>query len=158
MRIVILLLSMLLSSAVQAGQASLLINGKALHLDKIGNEKYNEKNWGAGFQYDFEMTNNKWVPFITASGFADSYKNPSYYAGGGALRRFAVTDDLHIDAGVIAFFMTREDFNDNKPFFGALPVISFGTDRVSVNVTYIPKVDPKMVPLLFFQLKIGLGK
>jgi hypothetical protein len=33
-----------------------------------------------------------------------------------------------------------------------------GTERVAVNVTYIPKADPKSVPLWYFQLKIGLGK
>ncbi len=39
----------------------------------------------------------------------------------------------------------------------ALPALSVGTERVSMNITYIPKVDPKAVPLWFFQLKINLS-
>lgn len=142
----------LCSLATQAGQLSLLVNGKAYHLDR--QEKYNENNWGLGLQYDFN-TKGDWVPFITASGFLDSYKNPSYYAGGGAYKRFQINDTFHVDLGAVAFFMTRENFNNDQPFFGALPVLSVGTTRVAVNMTYIPKVDPKMVPLLFFQLKVG---
>ena len=54
--------------------------------------------------------------------------------------------------------MTRKGYKDNQPFLGMLPAFSVGTKRVSVNMTYIPKVDPKAVPLWFFQLKISLGK
>ena len=61
------------------------------------------------------------------------------------------------DAGLVAFLMVREDFNSGNPFPGVLPVVSVGTKRVAVNVTYIPKIDPKMVPVVFFQLKIGLN-
>jgi hypothetical protein len=145
---------------VQADQWSLLVNGKAIHLDHPPGTDYNEKNWGAGIQYDFDMTASKWIPFITASGFLDSNNNPSYYAGGGAMRRFAFGEhknSLHLDAGVVAFYMIRKNFMNGYPFPGVLPVLSFGTDRVAVNMTYIPKVEPKMVPLLFFQLKIGIS-
>jgi Antimicrobial peptide resistance and lipid A acylation protein PagP len=148
------------ATPVQADQWSLLLNGKAWHLEKPAGTNYNEKNWGAGVQYDFKITDSKWIPFVTASGFKDSNKNPSYYAGGGALRRFSFGEEktsVHLDAGVVAFLMTRKDYNDGKPFPGLLPVVSFGTDRVALNITYIPKVDPKMVPIIFFQLKIGLN-
>lgn len=52
--------------------------------------------------------------------------------------------------------MTRQDFNNGLPFPGILPAFSFGTDRIALNMTYIPKVYPKMVALAFFQLKIKL--
>jgi hypothetical protein len=150
----------LIATPAQAEQWSLLLNGKAWHLEKPAGTHYNEQNWGAGVQYDFKMTENKWIPFVTVSGFKDSNKNPSYYAGGGALRRFSFGEEknsFHLDAGVVAFFMTRKDYSDGKPFPGVLPVVAIGTDRVALNITYIPKVDPKMVPILFFQLKIGLN-
>ena len=152
-------LLLLLATAVQAGQWSLLINGKAVHLDEQPGVQYNEENWGGGVQYDFDMTPRKWVPFVNASVFNDSNENLSYYAGGGAVRRFDLGKDegaLHLDAGLVAFLMIREDFKDGDPFPGVLPVVSFGTDRIAVNVTYIPKIDPKMVPIVFFQFKIGL--
>lgn len=157
--IVISAFAALLAAPVQADQWSLLLNGKAWHLDKPAGTHYNEQNWGAGVQYDFNMTDSKWIPFVSAAGFKDSNRNPSYYAGGGTMRRFSFGEEknaLHLDAGVVAFLMTRKDFMDGKPFPGVLPVVAFGTDRVAVNITYIPKVDPKMVPIFFFQLKIGL--
>jgi hypothetical protein len=152
--------AVLMSAPAQADQWSLLVNGIAVHLEEPAGIDLNEKNWGAGVQYDFNMTKSKWVPFISASGFKDSNGNPSYYAGGGTVRRFSFGEEkssLHLDAGVVAFLMVRKDFMNGDPFPGVLPVVSFGTDRVALNVTYIPKVDPKMVPIVFFQLKIGLN-
>jgi hypothetical protein len=51
--------------------------------------------------------------------------------------------------------MTRKDVNNNSPFLGVLPVASIGTDMISVNMTYVPKVRPKFAELVFFQLKIN---
>lgn len=158
---IVALFGLFVAAPAAADQWSLILNGKAIHLDPPATTHYNEKNWGAGFQYDFNSPDGKWIPFVTASGFSDSNRNPSYYAGGGALRRFQLTggeQGLHVDAGLVAFLMTRQGFRHDQPFPGILPVLSFGTERVSVNVTYIPKVDPKMVAILFFQLKIGLGR
>lgn len=160
-RFLIATLFWLSSLPADAGQLSLIVNGKAFHFDTPSGQNFNEENWGAGLQYDFDAIgeNKNWVPFLTASGFKDSFENPSYYAGGGIMRRYRFNEaslPVNVDVGVIAFFMTREDFHDNQPFPGILPVLSLGTDRVALNITYIPRVDPKMVPLMFLQLKIGL--
>lgn len=140
-----------------AGTLNLILNGKAIHFQKSTTDgrTFNENNWGAGFQYDFDEVNDKWVPFVTASGFSDSFKHASYNAGGGVLRRYKFGNGWHFDAGVYAFAMTRKDVNNNSPFLGVLPVASIGTDMISVNMTYIPKVRPKFVELVFFQLKIN---
>ncbi len=148
-----------LAAPAQAEHWSLLLNGKAMHLEQRAGVQYNEENWGAGVQYDFKMTESKWIPFVTVSGFKDSNGNPSYYAGGGSMRRFSFGEEknsLHLDAGVVAFAMIRKGYVNGQPFLGALPVISFGTDRVALNITYIPKVDPKLVPIVFFQIKVGI--
>ena len=140
-----------------AEQLSLIVNGKALHLNAPADRNYNEKNWGGGLQFDFDKTENNWVPFVTASGFKDSNNNPSYYAGGGALKRFEFGNSgYHVDVGGVAFVMTRKGFRNDDPFLGALPVVSLGTERIALNITYVPKMDPKWVPLFFLQLKIGL--
>ena len=61
------------------------------------------------------MTSNKgnnWIPLITGASFKDSLENTSNYLGGGTKRRFllgADPDGMHIDAGVIAFVITRQD-------------------------------------------------
>ena len=144
-----------LSHTAKADDLSLVVNGKAIHLNTPSGKNLNEKNWGLGVQYEWTVKDSHWVPFASASGFVDSNKNPSYYAGGGALRRFQA-NHLHFDVGAIGFVMTRKGYKDDKPFLGILPVVSVGTERVAVNMTYIPKVDPKAVALVFFQLKIKL--
>ncbi len=146
----------LASGAAAAAEMHLLVNGKAIHINAPAGSHLNEKNWGLGLQYDGNIVNKKWVPFATVSGFSDSNKNPSYYVGGGALRRFQF-DGTHVDVGAIGFIMTRKNYKNDQPFFGVLPAFSIGTERVSVNMTYIPKVEPKMVALWFFQLKVKLG-
>ena len=72
------------------------------------------------------------------------------------LRRFQ-GDTVHLDIGAIGFLMTRKNYKNGYHLFGVLPEFSVGTKRVSVNMTYIPKVEPKMVALWFFQLKIRLA-
>lgn len=155
----LLLLGMAGAPAVDANDMHLLINGKAIHFDERPGTHYNESNWGAGFQYDLAAPDDAWVPFITASGFVDSNRNPSYYAGGGLLRRYHFRSGAtpwHADVGGVAFVMQRKGFKDGDPFLGVLPAFSVGTDSVAVNVSFVPRVDPKAVPLLFLQLKINL--
>lgn len=157
------LLALIIGTAnqtAQANQLNLIINGKAIHLGLPKGATMNEKNWGLGLQYDYALINNKWMPFTTISGFIDSMKQPSYYAGGGLLRRYPVGRrngaTINLDAGIIAFLMTRDDYKNHQPFPGILPAFSFGTDKVAINLTYIPKVQPKLMPLWFLQLKLAL--
>ncbi len=149
----------LVSFAAQAGDLNLLINGKAWHLDSQPGITYNENNWGGGLQYDFDNASRGWQPFLNAAGFKDSNGNPSYYAGGGLMYRLwetAQPDGLAIDAGGVMFLMKREGFQEGRWFPGILPALAIGNERLALHVTYIPKVDPKMVPILFFQLKVRL--
>lgn len=147
-------------SSVWAGNLSAVINGKAIHIDPPAGSNYNESNWGIGVQYDFEPLKKHWIPFVTASEFRDSNKNLSYYAGGGFMRRYPLfdSDTLYAEVGAVAFVMKREQFNDDKPFLGVLPAFSVGTERIAVNMTFIPKIDPKMTALWFFQLKVSLSR
>jgi hypothetical protein len=150
--------SQVLPATALGGDFSLLLNGKAVHLDPKAGTHYNEENWGLGLQYDFTAPGRKWIPFLNASEFLDSNSNVSWYAGGGVARRFDLPGGFggHVDLGLVGFAMHREGFHDGDLFPGILPVVSIGGDRVALNVTYIPKVDPKMVALVFFQLKVGL--
>jgi len=113
---------------------------------------FNEQNWGLGFEYDFERENN-WIPLITGASFKDSLENTSNYLGGGIKRRFLLGDDpegMHLDAGIIGFVMTRRDYKNNDPFLGALPFISLGNNRIALNITYVPKIVPKMLAFVYF--------
>ncbi len=151
----------IVASSAWAGELSLLINGYTHHINPPEAYHYNERNWGGGFQYDYDRVYGSWVPFIAASGLRDSFRENSYYAGGGMQRRFEVSpslDNLHVDLGLVAFVMTRKDIDNNHPFLGLLPAATIGTDHVSLNITYVPPVHPKLIPLWFFQLKVPLKK
>jgi hypothetical protein len=151
----------LAANAVRADELHLLLNGKAIHVNPPAGSNYNEKNWGFGVQYEFAPDDPEIVTFVNASGFRDSNSNPSYYAGGGVMRRFQPDlfgGNVHVDLGAIAFVMTRKDFHDGHPFPGILPAASVGTDAVALNISFVPKVDPKMTALWFLQLKVRLGK
>ncbi len=52
-RILLAIVAALIVLPVQAGQLSLLLNGKALHLEESQGVDFNEENWGAGLHYDF---------------------------------------------------------------------------------------------------------
>lgn len=136
-----------------AGELSLLVNGHARHLEQSPKEK-NELNYGLGLQYDFVPRGN-WIWFAFGSGFEDSRRDPSYNAGGGTRRRFMLVESaqLHLDLGVAGMLMTRESYKDGRAFPAALPIASIGIPAVAVNVAYVPAVDPRIIPLVFFQLK-----
>lgn len=141
----------------QAGELHLIVSGKVIH---FSSRSYNENNWGLGFEYDFEKRNN-WLPLITAVSFKDSNDQTSNYLAGGAKRRFLLSNDskgLHIDAGIVGFLMTRHDYKNNQPFPGVLPFASIGNHWAAVNITYVPKIRPKMVAFVYFQLMFKLAE
>lgn len=147
--------------AAHAGELHFVLNGKSIHINKIPSENLNERNYGAGFQYEFNRINKNWVPFLNAGGFTDSYDKPSYYVGGGFFHRYSLSRNflnLHFDAGLTGFVMTKEDVNDNEPFPGILPMVSIGNERVALNITYIPKITDIGTDLWFMQLKFSLGR
>jgi antimicrobial peptide resistance and lipid A acylation protein PagP len=141
--------------SAHADELGLVLNGRAIHLDPP--KKLNEANWGLGLEYNYTKRAG-WVPFLTASGFKDSNDNPSYYAGGGIKKRFTLSRGAYgtyVDAGAVAFLMTRENYQNNQPFPGILPVLSVGMNRLALNVTYVPdmpEIRAKLQPLVFFQL------
>lgn len=151
-RFVVLVMMLFIHTGIVFGdELHLVLNGKSIHME---NKNLNEKNWGLGVEYLFEEKDN-WIPMVAASGFKDSNKQMSYYFGGGAKRRFYLgnrKDGWHIDGGLFGFIMTRKDYKNNDPFIAALPFVSVGTEKVAVNVTYIPSVTPKHVALFYFQL------
>jgi hypothetical protein len=158
--LVVALLLATVAPGAGAGELSLLVNGVARHVDVPAGKEFNERNWGSGLQYDFDRSEDNWVPFLSVSGFKDSFSDMSYYAGGGVMRRFDIApslDNFYLDIGAVAFVMTRQTYKDNDPFLGALPAFTIGTAHFAVNISYVPKVHPKLVPLWFFQLKIPLG-
>ncbi len=140
--------------ALEAGELHLILSGKAIHLDP---GDYNESNWGVGFEYDFTPRGH-WIPFVAGASFLDSNEDVSNYLGGGTKYRRHLGGGWHLDGGIIGFVMTRKDYHDNSPFIGVLPFASLGTERVALNVTYVPRVQQKTSPLIYFQLMFRLAQ
>ncbi len=156
MRIIVMCLILIMPELLFAGELHGIVNGKAYHFNR--NRNLNESNWGVGFEYDFDRRGS-WIPLLTGSTFKDSNDQTSNYLGGGAKHRFMLgsgSTGLHLDVGGLAFAMTRKDYKNNKPFPGALPFISVGNEFVAVNATYVPKISPKHVSLVYFQLQIKI--
>lgn len=141
--------------SAHADELGFVFNGKAIHIDP--KKELNEANWGFGFEYNYTERNG-WVPFLTTSGFKDSNENMSYYTGGGIKKRFMLSSgarSAYVDVGGIAFMMTRENYHDNRPFPGVLPVLSVGMNKLALNITYVPDISiagSNIPPLVFFQL------
>lgn len=151
------ILLLAVTAPAQADAFHIIINGKAYHLT---NRNYNEKNYGVGFEYDM-APHKHWITFVNGSTFKDSLRNTSNYLGVGMKRRYQLQDDpmgWHVDVGFIAFLMTRKDMYNNRPFPGALPVMSIGKQWFAINATFIPKVSPKHVNLFFFQLMFRVAQ
>ena len=151
------------AAAQSNGAWDVVLNGRAVHMNAT--HQWNEDNWGLGVEREF-ASSSPWVKVALANGFKDSVGDPSYMAGGGIKRRFSLhSDDFYVDLGGVAFLMTREQVNGNKPFPGVLPAATFGFKRVAVNLTYMPEVvadrvtsskkhDPSMEGVFFVQLKL----
>ncbi len=150
--------------AQSGGEWDVVINGRAVHINASGN--WNEDNWGLGLEREFTSPTSRWVKVALANGFSDSMGNPSYMAGGGLKRRFRFnSEDFYVDLGGVAFLMTRENVNGDRPFPGVLPAATFGFKRVALNLTYMPesiadavtnskKYDPTMEGVFFLQFKL----
>lgn len=150
-----------------AGSLNAVLNGKSYHVDST--YEWNEDNVGFGLEYQFD-TDSRWRKLVMANGFRDSNDEMSYFAGAGIHRRLIATDALggfYFDAGVNAFIMTRRDINNNKPFPGALPSLSFGNRHLGFNVTYLPvdaltkvtntrMADPTVSGIWFLQFKVSM--
>jgi len=156
-------------TTAHAGDLSIVINGRSHHFDS--SYDWNENNFGLGLEYQFETT-SRWKKIVMANGFRDSVNEMSYMAGVGLHRRLLQMDrfsGFYIDAGINAFIMTRQDFNDNNPFPGVLPSLSLGNRYGGFNLTYMPAkaikemvnanfVDPTISGILFVQFKISLSQ
>ena len=122
-----------------AGDINLIANGKAYHFDR-------------------ETSRNS--PFITLSSFKDSFDNTSNYLGAGMQRRYFLNKlniKSHVDIGIMAFARTRKNYDDGKPFLGAIPFVSIGNEDFAVNMTFIPELSFNESPLMFFQFMFSLG-
>lgn len=161
-------LGLLGAPSARADDWNLLLNGKAIHVN--ASKDWNENNLGLGIEREFDSA-TRWVKTAMANGYRDSDGHMAYMAGGGLKRRFGLerlAPEWHVDLGLVGFLMTRRDVDGNRPFPGALPLLSVGNDLLAVNMTYFPTSavehtmalqvnDPTVDGVLFFQFSFNTG-
>lgn len=148
-------LALLAHFPVEANDLQVIISGRAIH---EGSNNQNENNYGLGLQYDV-TTNPRWIPTINLASFKDSSDNTSRYIGAGLKRRFRFHSGkqrLNFDLGGAALVMKRPDYNDDRPFLGALPFVSLSNDWGGVNATYVPSLEEGMMAFWYFQFSFKL--
>ncbi len=162
----VVLLAVSSGSAI-AGQFDFVVNGRSYHVNS--EYDWNENNFGLGLEYQFD-TSSPWIWTLHGNAFLDSRNNMSYMAGGGLKRRLYQSlspAGYYFDAGLVAFVMSRADFNDYLPFPGVLPTVSFGMKNLGFNISYVPQfvvrdianakmLDPNVRGVFFLQMKFGL--
>ena len=132
MQAALLLLLFTPASGVLAGEISTVVSGKSFH---IGSDRdWNENNFGLGVEYQ-RATQSRLKYELLANAFRDSQDDISYMAGGGLHRNVFSSrrlDGLYVDIGVNAFLMTRQTFNDGRPFPGVLPSLTLIVAQMAV--------------------------
>lgn len=163
------LLIVLPVSQAQAGVFNAVINGRSVHVGATAD--WNENNLGLGLEYQF-ASESRWKKRIMVNGFRDSNDDMSYMAGAGLHRNLFATNSLkgfYVDAGINAFFMTRTDVNDNRPFPGVVPSLTVGNRHMGFNFTYLPVsavermfdlklIDDTVSGIFFVQFKVDINQ
>lgn len=69
-----------------------------------------------------------------------SHYKPQYAAGYWWLARWRVVGDFAFGAGYTAFVFARSDIYHYLPLPGAVPLLSLGTERATLYLTYLPRI------------------
>lgn len=150
MRYIILLLLPLL---VFADEERILISGftKHEHDHDRFNERYNEVNYGIGYEYSFFNDYNE-IYFVTnALLLKDSFENPQFALGMGHAYRFD-TGAIDTAIGLSGFIGVKKTYSDSDKnrdggeynfVGGAGPSATFYYDDLSVNFVYVPGIEYK---------------
>ena len=139
-----LLVLPLLLTALNADYQTMLFHGHANHLEAHNENgtKFNEMNYGIGYQYAFRNESNH---FYTVSGnfITDSYSNPFPFLT--AAYNYSLLDgnygQLSANATAILGLRYSEDRESSKGVFGVVPGFTYKYDKYSVNYNFSPTVD-----------------
>jgi len=125
--------------AAAAGEIGINVYGLSYHFERDRAEALgvdNEVNPGLGLRYRGRYSERvDW--FLDGGAYRDSGRNTAMYAGGGAL--WKATPALGLGLGVAVF--DSNTYNRGRAFIAPLPVLSYDLGKVSLNLTYMPKLS-----------------
>ena len=144
------------------GKTYLVLSGFSKHFNidsKYDNSPLNEKNWGLGLEYQFPTVSEERFHWLVNVGqFHDSFNTNAWYAGGGGLYDLYRTNQFYFQAGVQLAFFNSPSYNGGTPFIAPIPLMSFGTDDISANITVIPRLQQIMdAGVVYMQFKVKIN-
>lgn len=83
---------------------------------------------------------------VGAGAFKDSFDDWLYYAG--VEKQWKILGPLH--AGAQAFAVGRKTVNNYFPLIGVLPVVSLRAGRLSISMSYVPKIESRKADEVYF--------
>jgi hypothetical protein len=160
-RLTLICLAFFTQLAFADGSSSIVINGTSKHFDVTETSfpnGVNEKNFGLGYEFNFEKSPDKSIEWVVNTGFfKDSLNGTALYAGGAGLINVVQLDSVHLKLGIEASGFYSSEYNQGRPFVALMPIFNLGTDKISVNITIIPKVTQLIdAGVVFAQLKYKL--
>jgi len=105
------------------------IHGVSHHFSDV---EYQERNIGAGVRWEEQSDGKRLMTVI--GGYLNSRNRPSLYIAKGV--KWPVSK--HADVGVIAGFVSGYRAH---PIPAVLPVVSFGSDSVRINMMAVPPIE-----------------
>lgn len=104
-------------------------------------DELNEKIWGAGFGKTLRDGGGN-EELLYAMGTEDSHRQLELLAGYAYQWMWPLGNSgLEAGAGYTVLMISRADYFDRFPFPALLPVASFGTRRVKLEVSYVPRLS-----------------
>lgn len=141
---------LLVAGAVQAQEVSVLVFGKSYHPN---DRTLNEENYGAGLEIATSRSERSGLDWQwLAGGYAlrDSCKQTGYAGYGGGRASYRYDNGWHVEATIRAGYI--QDCAYGGP--AAIPALGIGYGPVTLEYTYIPKVDPRITPVHVVWLRI----
>jgi hypothetical protein len=142
-------------------QYSLVINGFSKHFD-VNQTNFpnglNEKNYGFGVEYNFDKNATQTIEWVLNTGFfKDSLNGTAFYGGGAGLVKLCDFNPISLKVGLEGSLFYSSEYNQGKPFLAVFPIINIGTDRYSLNIAIIPRIQQFIdAGVIFAQIKVGI--
>lgn len=141
-------------STLFANEHRLLISGFTKHekSHRINGEHYNERNYGAGYEFTSFENYDELYFGSNFTALKDSFNEWQYTVSASPNIRFKLSENSAISVGLAAFVMYKKDnykdgvTKENAEYdfmAGMAPLSSFYYKDFSVNAAYVPTFDYK---------------
>lgn len=125
------------------GRNDLYVSGYYVHLPYrfTAEERASYNDWGLGGGIGRSLIDEKDNQrLLYAMVVQDSYYKPMYLAGYGWVARWKLTNELRVGAGYTLSLISNSKATGYIPFPAPTPLVSIGTDDVTLYGTFIPGI------------------